>query len=80
MISWQRRSGVTIHLDGDRLRSLREANGLSQRAFAEQLGVTAAAVSSWETEARCPSLPQIERIQGILGSVLEEAGALVVEG
>ncbi len=43
----------------DRIASLRIAHGLSQEAFAEQLGVSRQAVSKWETGA---SVPETEKI------------------
>jgi transcriptional regulator with XRE-family HTH domain len=78
MISWRRRDGTIIVLDGERLRSLRESNGLSQRALAARLGCTGAAVSSWETELCIPSLPQIARITTVFGEALSASGAIVV--
>jgi transcriptional regulator with XRE-family HTH domain len=79
MISWQRRDGTTISLDGDRLRGLRLSAELTQREAAESIGCTAAAVSTWETETAVPSLPQIERIRALYGAALEESGAVLVE-
>jgi transcriptional regulator with XRE-family HTH domain len=79
MIVWQRRDGTSIHLDGERLRGLRLSSGWTQKSVAVDIGVTAAAVSAWETEACCPSLPQIERIRAVFGDALEESGAIVVE-
>ena len=78
MISWQRRDGTLITLDGGRLRELRESAGLSQRAAGSAIGCTGAAVSSWETESAVPSLPQISRIRSIYGAALEESGAITV--
>jgi transcriptional regulator with XRE-family HTH domain len=79
MISWQRRDGTSIHLDGDRLRALRMSAEMTQRDAAEAIGCTAAAVSAWETETAVPSLPQIERIRAVFGDALKESGAIVVE-
>jgi transcriptional regulator with XRE-family HTH domain len=78
MLLWQRRDGTSIHLDGKRLRGLRLSNGWTQRSAANDIGVTAAAVSAWETEVFCPSLPQIEKIRAVYGAALEESGAIVV--
>jgi len=78
MIVWQRRDGTRIELDGGRLRSLRESNGWSQRQLAADIGCTSAAVSTWETELCCPSLPQISRLHRIYGDALAESGAVVV--
>ena len=78
MISWQRRDGTSIHLDGDRLRALRMSAEMTQREVGEAIGCTAAAVSSWETETAVPSLPQIDRIRLVFGDALKESGAIVV--
>lgn len=78
MISWQRRDGTTINLDGDRLRALRMSAEMTQREAADAIGCTAAAVSSWETETAVPSLPQIDRIRSVFGDSLKESGAIVV--
>lgn len=78
MIVWQRRDGTAIHLDGERLRGLRTSNGWSQKSVALDVGCTAAAVSAWETETCCPSLPQVDKIRAVYGRALEESGALKV--
>ncbi len=78
MIVWQRRDGTSIHLDGDRLRALRLSDGRTQSAVAAQIGCTSAAVSAWETESCCPSLPQVAKIRAVFGAALGESGALVV--
>jgi predicted transcriptional regulator len=78
MIVWQRRDGTRIELDGERLRALRLSSERTQADVAEHIGCTSAAVSSWETEARCPSLPQIDRITDLFGKKLERTGALRV--
>ena len=78
MIVWQRRNGTRIELDGERLRSLRESNGRTQREVAADLGCTAAAVSSWETETCCPSLPQVGRLRALFGDALDLSGAVRV--
>ena len=78
MICWQRRDGTVIRLDGERMRELRASAGQSQSDVADAVGCTAAAVSTWETESRCPSLPQIARLFKVYGSALAESGALTV--
>lgn len=78
MIVWQRRDGTRIELDGDRLRTLRLAGEWTQADVAEHIGCTSAAVSSWETETRCPSLPQIDRIVDLFGAKLSRTGAIRV--
>lgn len=78
MIVWQRRDGTRIELDGIRLRELRIANGWTQRDVADTVGCTAAAVSSWEIEDRCPSLPQCSRLADAFGVALHKTGAIKV--
>ena len=39
---------------GENLRSLRKSRGYSQQKFADELGVTQAAISSWESAIREP--------------------------
>ena len=79
MIVWQRRDGTRIELDGERLRALRLASERTQSDVADAIGCTAAAVSSWELEVRCPSLPQIDRIADLFGRTkLARCGALKV--
>jgi predicted transcriptional regulator len=78
VIVWQRRDGTRIELDGERFRALRLSTNQTQADVAEHIGCTSAAVSSWETETRCPSLPQIERIVDLFGKKLERSGALRV--
>ena len=79
MICSNRRDGTRIYLDGVRLAGLRASAGLTQREVAEAIGCTAAAVSSWETEAAIPSLPQIFRIAAFYGDALSASGAIEVK-
>jgi len=78
MIVWRRRDGTRIELDGERLRELRLSTGRTQGSVASSIGCTSAAVSSWELEVRCPSLPQIDRITEIFGKSLALCGAIRV--
>ena len=53
---------------GNRIAKYRKANGLTQEALANLMGVSSQAVSKWETDASCPdisALPQLCRILGI---------------
>lgn len=53
---------------GKRIQFHRKSLGLTQDQLAEQLGVTAQAVSKWENDLSCPdisTLPQLARIFGI---------------
>lgn len=53
---------------GQKLSERRKANGYTQDAVAEKLGVSAQAVSKWENDISCPDitlLPQIAQLYGI---------------
>ena len=53
---------------GNRIAKYRKGKGLTQEALANQMGVSAQAVSKWETDASCPdiiALPQLCKILGI---------------
>lgn len=73
---------------GKRIMRHRKALGLTQDQLAEQLGVTAQAVSKWENDQSCPDitmLPKLSAIFGIttdqlLGSAPEETAAPVFTG
>jgi len=47
---------------GDNLRTIREYRGMTQIDLAERIGVTSAAVSSWETGRTEPRIGMIERM------------------
>lgn len=50
-----------------RLRALREAKGLSQRAVARDLGVTPGAVAKWELGYTQPTMDNILALASLLG-------------
>lgn len=53
---------------GNRISKHRKAKGMTQEELAGQMGVSAQAVSKWETDTSCPdisALPQLCRILGI---------------
>lgn len=52
---------------GEKLRSLREKEGMTQQTLAEQLYVTRQAVSRWECGARYPDLLMTRKIADIFG-------------
>jgi transcriptional regulator with XRE-family HTH domain len=54
-------------------RSIREAAGVSQRAVAEELGVSAMTVSRWEDGSRTPRGELAERYGRLLGELREVA-------
>jgi DNA-binding XRE family transcriptional regulator len=45
---------------GDKLRSCRKLKGLSQKKFAQQLGVDPSTLSSWERRIHQPTRKQLE--------------------
>lgn len=54
------------------LKALRLRAGISQQAFAAQLGVTQAALSHWETGDRNPGLEYIRKCRELLGCTYDE--------
>lgn len=60
------------YITGGTVKRLREAKGLTQLQLAEELGVTAKAVSKWETAKGLPDISLIEPLSKALGvSVME---------
>lgn len=58
---------------GNRIAKCRKAMGMTQEALANEMGVSAQAVSKWETDTSCPdisALPQLCRILGITADEL----------
>ena len=58
---------------GNRIAKYRKAKGMTQEALANEMGVSAQAVSKWETDTSCPdisALPQLCRILGITSDEL----------
>jgi len=51
---------------GDRIREARTKKGLSQKALAMQLGVSAGAVGQWEIGQTSPTLDMFELLCGVL--------------
>lgn len=52
---------------GKRIMANRKRLGLTQDQLAEQLGVTAQAVSKWENDQSCPDIAMLPRLAGIFG-------------
>ena len=52
---------------GKRISANRKALGLTQDQLAEQLGVTAQAVSKWENDQSCPDIQTLPRLAEIFG-------------
>ena len=56
----------------NRVRELRVAAGMTQKALADQLGVTVPTVSKWELCQRTPELERVFRMTLIFGVPIEE--------
>ena len=52
---------------GMRIAALRKEHGLSQEAFAEQVGVSRQAVSKWESDASVPEVDKLAQISTLFG-------------
>lgn len=63
---------MNIYITGATIKKLREAKKLTQLQLAEEIGVTAKAVSKWETAKGLPDISLIEPLSQALGvSVME---------
>jgi transcriptional regulator with XRE-family HTH domain len=58
-------------IDGTRLRAARHAHGWTQTELADRTGVSAGAVSRWESQERAPSWEAWERLTAALGVGIE---------
>lgn len=56
----------------NRVKELRTAAGMTQKALADQLGVTVPTVSKWERGQRTPELERVIRMTLIFGVPIEE--------
>lgn len=63
----------------NRLKQLREASGLSQRALAQRLGVASNAVARWERGEHAPSVYGALRVSRALGVPVESIWLDAVE-
>jgi len=57
---------------GKRIAQNRKQLGLTQDQLAEQLGVTAQAVSKWENDQSCPDITMLPRLAAIFGITTDE--------
>lgn len=57
---------------GKRIIAHRKRLSLTQDALAEQLGVTAQAVSKWENDLSCPDITMLPRLAAIFGTTTDE--------
>jgi transcriptional regulator with XRE-family HTH domain len=56
----------------DKLKTLREREGLSQSDLAEKLFVTRQAVSKWERGAGMPDIPSLQKIAAFFGVTIDD--------
>lgn len=56
----------------DKIRELREANGIRQSELASCLGVSQNTVSQWETGARIPRVDMLKKIASLFGCTVDE--------
>lgn len=57
---------------GKRIMAARKKLGLTQDQMAEQLGVTAQAVSKWENDQSCPDITMLPRLAELFGMTTDE--------
>lgn len=63
---------MSTYITADTIRTLREQQGLTQRALAEAVGVTDKAVSKWESGRGLPDISLIESLAAALGVSVAE--------
>lgn len=61
---------------GNQIKALRQAKGLTQEALAEQLGVTAQAVSKWERNAALPDIGMLPQLSVLFGVTIDQLFAI----
>ena len=61
---------------GNQIKSLRLSKGLTQEALAEQLGVTAQAVSKWERNAALPDIGLLPQLSVLFGVTIDQIFAI----
>ena len=64
--------GMNLDKVGGLLRTLRREKGLTQRALAEQLGVSDRTISKWETGRGAPDVSLLSAVSDALGVNIEE--------
>ena len=57
---------------GKRIAAGRKSLGITQDRLAEQLGVTAQAVSKWENDQSCPDITMLPKLAEIFGTSTDE--------
>ena len=63
---------IDTNLLGRKIAEARRTSGITQNALAERVGVTAQAVSKWETGRSCPDIAILDEIADTLGISLFE--------
>jgi len=61
---------------GERVRTLREAQGLTQQALSDEVGVSRVMIAQIERGAKAPSLPLALELARALGCTLEELAGM----
>ena len=64
---------------GQKIKQLRHKAGLTQEQLAEQLGVSAQAVSKWENAATLPDITLLPALSGVFGVSIDELFDLTAE-
>ena len=57
---------------GKRISDLRKQKGMTQEQLAQQVGVTAQAVSKWENDLSCPDISILAQLAEALGVTTDE--------
>ena len=57
---------------GKRIADLRKQKGMTQEQLANQVGVTAQAVSKWENDLSCPDISVLPQLAEMLGVTTDE--------
>ena len=57
---------------GKRISDLRKSKGMTQEQLAQQVGVTAQAVSKWENDLSCPDISILPQLAEALGVTTDE--------
>lgn len=71
-IKCERGKRMNTYITGSVIKKLREAKGITQQQLAEEIGVTAKAVSKWETGKGLPDISLIEDLGKTLGASVME--------